>query len=201
MKYMLASLSLVASFSACAVDALYSSEISRISVASKLHNQNLAIPYLSRLSVEKNPATITNASGLSVMSSISVAYSGYDSSISYDVTSFYRMDKPRIQSAVTLPSSSPGEYFTIGLDSGVATQKLSIGSGLFLAYTNTFNVSKDIFFNYSLGSWFGGKISESPCYDSYDRAYACRSLTAWSDYNPKYPTQYKYLSVRAVKFF
>lgn len=201
MRYLYFSILLVASFSVNAIDTSYSNEVSKISIASKLHNANLPIVYLSRLSIDKNPAVISNASGLSLISPISVVYSGYDSSVSYDVSNFYHMNKPRVQSALTIPTSSPGQYLSIGLDSGVSTQKLNVSSGLFLAYTNTINLNKDTFFNYSFGGWLGGKISESPCYDSFDRAYSCKSLTAWSDYSPIYPAQYRYLSVRAVKLF
>ena len=201
MRYIIFFIILIFSYTAKAVDPNYTNQVSDISINSKLANANLPLPYLSRLSVQKNPASINNSSGLSIMSSPGNVNSGYDSAISYDVSDFYRLNKPRLQTALAVPSSLPGEYFMIGLDSGVSSQKLKIGNGLFLGYTNTIDLNQDTFFNYSFGSWFGGKVKETPCYDSYDRAYACKSLTAWSDYKPDYPTQYSYINIKAVKYF
>jgi len=201
MRYIIFFIILIFSYTAKAVDPNYTNQISDISINSKLMNANLPIPYLSRLSVQKNPASINNSSGLSIMSSPGNVNSGYDSAISYNVSDFYRQNKPRLETTLAVPSSLPGEYFTIGLDSGVSSQKLKISNGFFLGYTNTIDLNQDTFFNYSFGSWFGGKVKETPCYDSYNRAYSCKSLTAWSDYKPDYPTQYSYINIKAVKYF
>jgi hypothetical protein len=201
MKYLIICAFLMAPLTVKAIDSSYSSDIVRISLLSKLQGKNLPIPYLSRLSVEENPQTLTNASGFAVVSGLTTAISGYDSSVRYDISPFYELKSPRVKGALTMPFSSPGEYFTIGLDTGAAAQKMNVGEAIFFAYTNALSVNKNTFFNYSLGGWFGGKIRETPCYDSYDRAYSCKSLTAWSDYNPNYPTQYRYVSVRVTTFF
>lgn len=201
MKYLIICTFLMAPLTVKAIDSSYSSDIVRISLLSKLQGKNIPIPYLSRLSVEESPDTLTNASGITVISGLTAAVSGYDSSVRYDISPFYEMKNPRVKGALTLPFSSPGEYFTIGLDTGAAASKINVGNAIFFAYTDTLSVNKNTFFNYSLGSWFGGKIRETPCYDSYDRAYSCKSLTAWSDYNPNYPTQYRYVSVRVTTFF
>jgi hypothetical protein len=200
MKYLIICAFLMAPLTVKAIDSSYSSDMVRISLLSKLQGKNIPIPYLSRLSIEENPEVLTNASGLAVISR-AIAISGYDSSVRYDISRFYEMKNPRVKGALTMPFSSPGEYFTIGLDTGAATQKMNVGGAVFFAYTNTLSVNKNTFFNYGFGSWFGGKISETPCYDAYDRAYSCKSLTAWSDYSPSYPTQYRYVSVRITTFF
>ena len=96
---------------------------------------------------------------------------------------------------------SPNTIYSIGFDTGVSTAKISIKPSIFLGVTHVFGINKNSYFLVGGGAWFGGKVSETACYDSYDRAYWCQNLTAWSDYQPSYPQNFEYLDIKYIYRF
>ncbi len=58
----------------------------------------------------------------------------------------------------------------------------------FLGLAKNFEIDKANTMSVSWGQWFGGKVTERPCLDSYDRQYWCPNLSAWID-RPTLDTQ------------
>mgnify|MGYP006113928125 FL=1 len=97
--------------------------------------------------------------------------------------------------------NKPNTIYSIGFDSGVAAQKIKIQKSFFLGLAHVIQVENKSHMVLSVGSWFGGDIKESPCYDLYDRAYWCQNLTSWTDYKPTYPKNLKYIDIRYIRIF
>jgi hypothetical protein len=158
--------------------------------------------WLSSYNTEKKPMYFTNASGASIMSNPSSVVSGYDStSTRYSVSNFYALQNDRQRLIGHINGFSKGELFSIGYDSGINAQKLNVNNALYAGYTKTMSLTKSSLTSISLGSWFGGKASESPCVDSYGRQYSCQTLTAWGDYKPNYPKPLAFIDLRHVWVF
>jgi hypothetical protein len=158
--------------------------------------------WISSFSSEKKPMYFTNASGMSILANPSSVVSGYDStSTRYNVSSFYALQNDRQRLIGHINGFSKGELFSIGYDSGISAQKLNVNNAFYAGYTKTMSFTKSSLTSVSFGSWFGGKISESPCLDSYNRQYSCQTLTAWSDYHPSYPRPLTFLDLRHVWVF
>ena len=158
--------------------------------------------WISSFSSEKNPVYFTNASGLSIMANPTSAVSSYDStSTRYGMSSFYALKNDHQRLVGHIDGFSKGELFSIGYDSGINSQKLNVNNALYAGYTKTMSFTKSSLTSISFGSWFGGRVSESPCVDSYNRQYSCRTLTAWSDYHPSYPGTLAFIDLRHVWIF
>jgi hypothetical protein len=158
--------------------------------------------WLSSFSSEKKPMYFTNASGLSIMANPSSAASAYDStSTRYGMSNFYALQNDQRRLVGHINGFSKGELFSIGYDSGINAQKLNVNSSVYACYTKTLSFTKSSLSSVSFGGWFGGKTTESPCTDSYDRQYSCRTLTAWSDYTPSYPKPLAFIDFRHVWVF
>ena len=71
-----------------------------------------------------------------------------------------------------------------GFDSGTSSEKINIKPAIKLGYVNSFKLSSSLFFTLGFSRWYGGKVSEAPCVDVYDRLYSCRYLISWLDVNP-----------------
>ena len=158
--------------------------------------------WLSSFSSDKKPMYFTNASGMSIMANPSSAVSAYDStSTRYGMSNFYALQNDHQRLVGHINGFSKGELFSIGYDSGINTQKLNVNNALYAGYTKTMSFTKSSLTAISFGSWFGGRTSERPCIDSYDRQYACQSLTAWGDYKPSYPKPLAFIDLRHVWVF
>lgn len=77
---------------------------------------------------------------------------------------------------------------SFGYDSGLQADKLSVAPSTFLGLAKNFEIDKANTMSVSWGQWFGGKVTERPCLDSYDRQYWCPNLSAWID-RPTLDTQ------------
>ena len=158
--------------------------------------------WLSSFSSDKKPMYFTNASGMSIMANPSSAVSAYDStSTRYGMSNFYALQNDHQRLVGHINGFSKGELFSIGYDSGINTQKLNVNNALYAGYTKTMSFTKSSLTAIGFGSWFGGRTSERPCIDSYDRQYACQSLTAWGDYKPSYPKPLAFIDLRHVWVF
>jgi hypothetical protein len=158
--------------------------------------------WMSSYSSEKKPLYITNASGTSIMANPVSVVSAYDStSTRFNVSNFYAFQNDRQKLIGHINGFTKGELFSIGYDSGVNAQKLNVNNAFYAGYTKTMSFSKSSLTSISFGSWFGGRVSESPCIDSYNRQYSCQTLTAWSDYHPSYPRPLAFIDLRHVWVF
>lgn len=185
-----------------AADVYHREHVMNIALVSQAYKASPNLLWFSslRYGSERTPAFL-DASGRAVAGNPSTVRSGYDADISYDVSDMYTPRNQRLTFIANFSFDSPGLIWSLGFDSGVETSKLRIGQGIFVGATKAFQLSGRSYFAFGSGAWIGGKISESPCYDSYDRRYWCQNLTAWTDYRPQYPRQGRYLDFRYLYQF
>jgi hypothetical protein len=113
----------------------------------------------------------------------------------------YAQRSRRVTFIANYAADEPGLIYSLGFDSGVETAKLQITQSVFLGVTKAFRISSQQHLAVGSGAWIGGAISESPCFDNYDRSYYCQNLTAWSDYQPRYPQQQRYIDIKYLYSF
>jgi hypothetical protein len=178
-------------------DVQHRSFITNLALASSIDRPLKNIFWISNIDfTSKNNEFFINSSGATVIVANKLVSSGYDADISYDVSEFYRKNNNRAKFISNFLLNKPNTIFSIGFDSGVSAEKIKIEKNLFLGLTHVFQIEKRSNMVISFGSWFGGRIKESPCYDLYDREYWCQNLTSWADYKPAYPKNLGYVDFR-----
>lgn len=145
----------------------------------------VAWPWLAALDVDAAPDTVRAADGRALMQRPTVVASAYDASARYDITRFYRPKSPRLRFKLHYAGRKRGEVVSFGVDTGYAADKITVQSALLLGYARAFEVRKNFYITAGISGVIGGRVSEKACFDSYDRAYYCPTLTAWSDYRPR----------------
>ncbi len=175
--------------------------LARVALAAERQNLKKPLPWITRLSFETRAAALTLADGQYLYQSPNVVRSAYDTSVVHDVTHFYKPSAPRSKMVIHYSGWHKGEIFTFGFDSGVSAEKIRIAAAFFIGYTRAFRVSDMTHLTLGVGSWFGGRVSEKPCLDSYDREYWCPALTAWTDYAPPRRRLYQYISLSLTHRF
>lgn len=186
-----------------AADATHRELIWRKSINSLMSDDTKLEVWLSPSTIryETGVVNVRTADGQLVISP-GTATSAYDDSLSYDASHFYRLKKPRYSFVVNLSTYKPGRFLSIGYDSSVSAEKLTIQPSIFLGFVDSYALAKNHYVIFSLGSWFGGSIKEMPCYDDYDRRYSCSgSIVAWHDYRPSYPRNYRYIDFKYIYRF
>jgi|GEM_PF-1245404 len=160
--------------------------------------------WLSELNVENDPSYFTSSSGHHIIKNSWFVTSAYDPSYKiYDVRDFYKPKSNRVKFIGNIGINSlPGTILSLGYDNGIKSQKFTLSKNFFVGAAKTFELIEKNYITISAGKWFGGgKVTETPCRDSYDREYWCQNLTAWSDYNPNYPKNYSYIDIKyTLKF-
>lgn len=144
-------------------------------------NLKVAWPWLAEMDAAANPHTIRAADGRALLRRPTVVASDYDASARYDLSRFYRPKAPRLRFKMRYAGRRSGEVISLGLDTGYAAKKITVRPALLLGYARAFQVRKNFYLTAGLSGAIGGRVSEKACYDSYDRAYYCPTLTAWSD--------------------
>lgn len=142
--------------------------------------------WFSNITNNASSATLADPTGKAILSIPKIAPSGYDRSIFYDLSDFYNgVKKPRLNFILNYASENYGEIFSLGFDSGAKAKKVELDKSFFLGYTRSVLTRNSFIFSFSTGVWLTGRLSENPCFDTYDREYHCPTLTAWSDYSPQ----------------
>jgi len=154
-------------------------------LTAKHMNIKVAWPWLAELEVDATPHTIRAADGRALLRRPTVVASRYDASARYDLSRFYRAKSPRLRFRLHYAGRARGEVITVGLDSGYAADKITVKPALLLGYARAFEVRKNFYLTAGISGVIGGRVSEKACFDSYDRAYYCPTLTAWSDHRPR----------------
>jgi len=124
--------------------------------------------------------------GQAFMKAPSNVCSIYDSSICYEVSGFYNPSYPQVILSGMFASDAD-TIFSFGLNSGFSAPKVTASPAIMLGLSKRFYVGnikeRDSHIILEANSWFAGSIKHSPCYDSFDRAYYCANLSAWSDFD------------------
>lgn len=166
-------------------------QISSIMAESKTRVESVWFSSIGNFS--SNGKSLLGADGRPIVSIPSIVGSGYDASIKYDVSDFYKkLSNVRPNFILNYSTNSYGEIFSIGFDSGAKSQKLVLDKSFFVGYSQSVFLSKNTIFSLSTGGWLLGKLTEKQCYDEYDREYHCATLTAWSDYAPPKMDRFSY---------
>lgn len=156
-------------------------QVANYALTARHLNMKVAWPWLAEMEVAADPHTIRAADGRALLRRPTVVASGYDASARYDLSRFYRPDNPRLRFKMRYAGRRSGEVISFGLDTGYAAEKITVRPALLLGYARAFQVRKNFYLTAGLSGALGGRVSEKACYDSYDRAYYCPTLTAWSD--------------------
>jgi hypothetical protein len=172
---------LACSFSAHASDEEHRDTISRVLMASSQSGTNLLYPFITQLYVQREQGQFTLSSGQSLMSVSSSVASGYDASIAHQIGDFYQANNLRQRWVMNYLHPQTHWLISLGYDSGTQADKLSIEPSVFLGAAKNFELAKHHQLLVSWGQWLGGKVTERPCLDAYDREYWCPNLTAWKD--------------------
>jgi len=191
----------VLSFSSLANELPHRAMVLNASLLSKLQARQDALIFPSFLLFEKNPTNFTDPFGSFIAAKPSKITSLYDSYRTFDVSQFYNLSYPRVAAIINFEERKNGLIYSIGIDSGYRTSKLSTNTSLFLGVAKTFEFNKNNYFIMSFGSWMGFNVKESPCVDDYSREYWCQNLMAWSDYRPNSYEKPMYLDLKYIKFF
>jgi hypothetical protein len=189
-----------------ASDSIHRRQILDFSLFSATIEDSSKAFWISHFNVGNNASKFKNSSGHYIMERpmvpIPSAYISKDDPYrDYDTTGFYKPNSSRMKLVANMPLLTSGTTLSVGYDSGLRSQKLLVNNSFFVGVAKTHEIIKKNYLTFSAGKWFGGKISEKPCYDDYDKAYWCQNLTAWSDYKPNYPKNYNYFDIGyTIKF-
>lgn len=183
-------------------DAQHRSTITSLAFASAIDKPLQNIAWISGAAVtSKNGETFSNSSGSTILLAKKVVTSSYDTDMAHNVSKFYEGRQNRIKLITNFKLSSPNTIYSVGFDSGISADKINIQKSLFVGAAHVIELNKQSHMSLSAGSWFGGNIKESPCFDTYDREYWCQNLTAWSDYKPIYPKNFSYIDIKYIQRF
>lgn len=158
--------------------------------------------WISNLEVtSKNNNTFLNSSGAAVVIANRTVIGGYDSYNSSDVSEFYKKNNTRINFVSNFILDQSNTIYSIGFDSGSFADKIKINKSFFIGFAHANQLDRKSYLVISAGSWIGGGVKETPCYDFYDRQYWCQNLTSWADYKPVYPKNIQYADLKYIKLF
>ena len=107
--------------------------------------------------------------------------SAYHPEVRYPMASRYKAAWPRLRGVFHVQWFHRPSLLTLGFDSGVETQKMRLSPAFLLGVGHRWDWDAKASVLLVGGRWFGGKLTEEPCWDAYERAYWCPNLTAWSE--------------------
>lgn len=137
-----------------------------------------------------------------LMRRLSETCSGYDATVCRELGDFYKPSASQLIMTGFYRVDS-NNILSFGVNSGFASQKLSVSPSFLIGGATRFYTSKDkdSHFIFEGNYWLGSKVKHKPCFDSYDREYFCGNLTAWSAFNYDHrPSSYN-IKIWYVKAF
>jgi hypothetical protein len=155
--------------------------VQRILMASRDVHFKLDYPFVTQMYVQREQGNFTLSSGRGLLSVNDTATSAYDEAITHNISDFYKATNTRQRWVLNYLEPDTRWLFSFGYDSGTQADKLSIEQSVFLGLAKNFELSRDHHLMFSWGQWFGGKVTDRPCLDAYDREYWCPNLSAWTD--------------------
>ena len=155
--------------------------VQRLLTAARDVQFKIDYPFVTQMYVQREQGSFTLSSGRGLLSINDIASSAYDPTIAHNISDFYNAAHTRQRWVINYLEPDSRWLFSLGYDSGSQTDKLTIESSLFLGAAKNFELAKQHHLLVSWGQWFGGKVTERPCLDAYDRAYWCPNLTAWTE--------------------
>ncbi len=137
-----------------------------------------------------------------LMGRLTETCSGYDLSVCQNLGDFYKPSAYQFIMAGFYRVDSDN-ILAFGVNSGFASQKLTVSPSFLIGGATRFYTSKDKDSHLILEGnyWFGSKVAHKPCLDSYDREYFCGNLTAWSEFNYDHRPDSYNIKIWYVKVF
>lgn len=172
--------------------------LNRLALQVEEKNILIGIPFPSTVDAGLENGHFTRSSGMPLINVNSIAASAYDTSIVHDISGFYKSQSLRFRFILNYFEPISKSFVSFGVDSGTTTEKLTVNKSLFIGLTKAVKIQKNNYIYASVGQWFGGKITESSCLDSYDREYYCPNLTAWADRPKMVQTEEKYIEIKYI---
>ena len=155
--------------------------VQRILFAARDAQFKMDYPFVTQMYVQREQGSFTLSSGRGLLSVNDTAVSAYDQDIAHNISDFYKAENTRQRWVLNYLEPDTRWLLSFGYDSGAKADKLSIEQSVFLGLAKNFELSRDQHLMFSWGQWFGGKVTERPCLDKYDREYWCPNLSAWSE--------------------
>lgn len=155
--------------------------VQRLLTAAQNVQFKMDYPFVTQMYVQREQGSFTLSSGRGLLSINDIASSAYDPTIAHNISDFYNATHTRQRWVINYLEPDSRWLFSLGYDSGTQADKLSIEASVFLGLAKNFELAKQHHLLLSWGQWFGGKVTERPCLDAYDREYWCPNLTAWKD--------------------
>jgi len=152
--------------------------------------------FISSFDIRHEKGVFLKNTGDFAFSAPAYASSAYDGTIGYDISKFYSAKKNRISVIANKYIGEDRWLVSFGIDNGSRSEKLDISNSAFAGISKAFTLNKNTYLYVSSGKWWGGKITERPCIDSYDREYWCPNLTSWADRPATNTTKAGYIDMR-----
>ena len=134
--------------------------------------------------VASSTAILQNAEA--IMNKPTSVCSAYYSSSCYNVRSFYQ---PRFPQFILsgFYAADTDTILNVAVNSGFKSEKVTVGPSIMLGIAKRFYVGdvsrQNSHVIFEMNAWLAGSVDHQPCYDSFDRAYYCGTLTSWSDFS------------------
>ena len=157
--------------------------------------------FISSLDIRHEKGIFLKNTGDFAFSAPAYANSAYDGEIGYDISKFYLAKNNRISIIANKYIGEDRWLLSFGLDNGSKSEKFDMSSSVFAGISKSFTLNKNTYLYLSSGKWWGGKVTERPCIDSYDREYWCPNLTSWADRPATNTTRAGYIDIRFQYFF
>lgn len=156
--------------------------LARYALTMKQYQLKPAGIWLTRLDFAFDPKDVRMADGAKIFDRPGLLGS-YDSSNIQDHTEFYLSEYPYMSATMHYAGRRAGEIFSLGLDSGFSSAKITVEPAMFLGYTRTYQVARTTYMAMSAGGWLGGKVSQQRCIDPpTGRFFHCQTRLSWTDY-------------------
>lgn len=149
----------------------------------------------------KNDAMIT-VNDLSLMQRPNNVCSSYDSDICFDVSRFYKADRPQL-GLVGLFALNGSTMLQWGFNTGYDSPKMTVSPSLLVGLAKRFYLSdnRDSHFIIEASQWIGASVKHRPCLDDFNRQYYCGSISAWSDFSYDRHPQSAFMKITYEKLF
>ncbi len=103
----------------------------------------------------------------------------------WDVSEYYYQDNDPFKASLFFKTKTNGLNINSKLyyDNGYSSPLFNVDPLIYLSITSKYSLSKNSDLKFVLDPLIsiGGKVTESPCYDSFRRSYHCGTGMAWSD--------------------
>jgi hypothetical protein len=163
---------------------------------------SLPFAFVSEIDARREINVFSSNSGFAVLNAPAKVTSEYDAtSSSYSMTPFYTANNVRKHLISNFVIPNARALFSIGYDSGSSSEKISISKTFYLGVSTYKKLDSNSAIYLMAGGWQKERISEKPCFDSYDREYWCPNLTSWSDRKPLTSSPLRFAEVRYEQRF